>query len=66
MDNVIWTDEKIFVVGKLRRMLWRRSNGVFPTYCHFKVPYKITIFGGISKRGKTTLRFTKKTINSDV
>jgi transposase len=51
--NVIFSDEKPWVIGKRRRPLWRKS--VRSVYWKTK-PTKIQCWGSISFRGKTRLR----------
>jgi len=64
LDNVIWTDEKPFVLGKRRRSLWQGPGEPRPEYIKWKTPVKVMIWGGVSKRGKTTLHFVSGTINA--
>jgi len=64
MENVVWTDEKPFVLGRRTRLFWKCRGEPDPEYLRFKHPQKVMIWGGISRRGKTTLHFAKGTINA--
>lgn len=55
-SNVVFSDEKPWVVGKKRRSLWRKHGGARPVYWKTKYTIKIQCWGGISFSGKTRLR----------
>ena len=55
-SNVVFSDEKPWLLGKLRRPLWRRPGSARPTFWKTKYPTKIQCWGGISFQGKTELR----------
>jgi hypothetical protein len=55
-SNVVFSDEKPWLLGKRRRALWRRHGPARPVFWKAKYPVKIQCWGGISFRGKTKLR----------
>lgn len=54
-SNVVFTDEKPWILGKRRRPLWRRDRMARRTYVRTKYPIKLSCWGGISFKGKTSL-----------
>jgi transposase len=64
LEDVVWTDEKPFVLGRRRRSFWQGPGDALPEYIKYKTPVKVMIWGGISRRGKTTLHFVQGTINA--
>jgi transposase len=54
-SNVIFTDEKPWVLGKRRRKKWRKRGGVRRTYKKTKYPLKLQCWAGISLRGLTDI-----------
>lgn len=66
MEDVIWTDEKLFEVGRVRKVFWCKRGTPRPTYVKFKSSYKVLIWGGISRRGQTPICYVDSTINGPV
>jgi hypothetical protein len=54
-SNVVFSDEKPWVLGKTRRVFWRRPGGARPVHLKTKYPPKLQCWGGISFKGKTKL-----------
>lgn len=61
-DNVLFTDESYFWLGDDHRPLYRRRGEICDEIkiCEKKFPEKVLIFGGISRKVKTSLIIVEK------
>lgn len=54
-SNVVFTDEKPWILGKRRRKIWRKVGAAPRTYTKTKYPVKLQCWAGISLKGVTNI-----------